>query len=402
MSAQAISPARQTAIGLAGFLALVVAMGIGRFAFTPMLPLMQRDGAIGISSGSWLAAANYAGYFAGAVTVAYVRLSAKNLILGSLMPIALFTAAMGLFGNMAPWLALRFIAGMLSAWTLVGASVWCLGELAKARRPALAGMVYAGVGAGIAIAGLLCLAFAGTASAASLWQYLGYIAGALTLAVWFLGWQAGPGTGAAAAASPAGAVPGSSKGQRGLIVCYGCFGFGYILPATFIPALGRMVIDDPAVFGWAWPIFGVTAAISTVLTSVLLNQVPRMVLLARSYFIMAIGAGLPALWPSLAAILLSAVCVGGTFMVITMAGFQEARIRAGNNATRLMAQLTAAFAIGQIAGPLFSALLAGGSLFDEKTSLRAGLLVATAVLVISGIWLQRESRPQSMEQGAST
>ncbi len=404
MTTQPLSALRQSLIGLAGFLALVVAMGIGRFAFTPMLPLMQRDGAIDTSSAGWLAAANYAGYFAGAMCAATVRSTPHNLMRCSLVPIALFTAAMGLTAHLLPWLLLRFAAGVLSAWVLVGTSAWCLARLAQAGRPVLAGIVYAGVGAGIAIAGALCLAFAGTSVAASvLWQYLGVIAGVLTLVVFVLIWRAdaeAANTVVAALVHAVAPVVAPTANQRGLIVCYGCFGFGYILPATFIPALGRMVIDDPALFGWAWPIFGVTAAISTILTGAFLHQMPRLTVMSRCYFVMAVGTALPAFAPSLPALLVSAVCVGGTFMVITMAGFQEARVHGGTHPARLMGQMTSAFAIGQIAGPLFSALLSHSTLFDEQMSLRAGLGVAAAVLVAGGIWLQRAAQFIFIKKGA--
>ncbi len=409
MTPKQLSRPRLGLIVLAGFLALVVAMGIGRFAFTPMLPLMQRDGALGTSTGAWLAAANYAGYFAGALCAAYVRITPHNLIRFSLVPIAVFTAAMGLTGGLTetllPWLLLRFAAGVFSAWVLVGTSAWCLAQIAPAGRPALAGPVYAGVGAGIAIAGALCLALART-TAATLWLYMGAIAAVLSLAVWGLIWRAGGeqsgALGGAATTAPV-ATPASATSERGLVVCYGVLGFGYILPATFIPALGRMVIDDPVLFGWAWPVFGATAALSTVLASVLLGKLSRLVVLSRSYYVMAVGAALPALWPSLPALLVSAVCVGGTFMVSTMAGYQEARARAGSNPTRLMGLMTSAFALGQIAGPLSSALLAHLPLFDEQTSLRGGLVLAAIALVAAGIWLQRaavSARSTPISQGA--
>ena len=54
-------------IALLGLGALVLAMGIGRFAFTPLLPLMQAHGTLGSGQGAWLAAANYCGYLAGAL-----------------------------------------------------------------------------------------------------------------------------------------------------------------------------------------------------------------------------------------------------------------------------------------------------------------------------------------------
>ena len=79
--------------------------------------------------------------------------------------------------------------------------------------------------------------------------------------------------GAIASAAPANAAarrrrPGGVS--WGLVICYGVLGFGYILPATFLPVLARAVVDDPAVFGAAWPVFGAAAAVSTLLASVLL------------------------------------------------------------------------------------------------------------------------------------
>jgi hypothetical protein len=67
---------------------------------------------------------------------------------------------------------------------------------------------------------------------------------------------------------------------------------------------------------------------------------------------MAIGVLAPAIRTGVSTLLLSAVCVGGTFMVVTMAGMQEARRVAGASAPRLMAAMTGAFAFGQLVGPL--------------------------------------------------
>ena len=57
-------------IALAGLTALGVAMGIGRFAFTPILPMMQQDFAMSLGEGGWLASANYLGYLVGALSAA--------------------------------------------------------------------------------------------------------------------------------------------------------------------------------------------------------------------------------------------------------------------------------------------------------------------------------------------
>src|SRR6476469_215228 len=84
-----------TAVCAIATTALAVAMGIGRFAFTPLLPLMIRDGSLAQSAGAWLAASNYLGYLAGALTASRLGLSVPMLMRVSLAGIAVATAAMG-------------------------------------------------------------------------------------------------------------------------------------------------------------------------------------------------------------------------------------------------------------------------------------------------------------------
>ena len=53
------------ALAVAGMFTLAVAMAIGRFAFTPLLPMMQADSGLSLAAGAALASANYLGYLAG-------------------------------------------------------------------------------------------------------------------------------------------------------------------------------------------------------------------------------------------------------------------------------------------------------------------------------------------------
>jgi len=124
------SPRRSAiAIALAGLVALAVAMGIGRFAFTPLLPMMQDDAGVSLAQGGYLAAANYVGYLAGALWA--MRPARRDLaIRGALLAIALTTLGMGYAHGMLAWTLLRALAGMASAWALVHVSSWCLQELA--------------------------------------------------------------------------------------------------------------------------------------------------------------------------------------------------------------------------------------------------------------------------------
>ena len=335
-----------------GLTALAVAMGIGRFAFTPVLPLMQAEGLLSLTQGGWLAAANYAGYLAGALTA--TRLPGRIALRAGLAGIALGTLAMGLEQRFAGWLALRAAAGVASAWVLVHVSAWCLRTLP----PRFAGVPFAGVGIGIALAGVICL-FAPKADTA--WLALGVAALIATLLLW-----------RPLAVNEAVSAEGGNGQSLLLIVCYGAFGFGYIIPATFIPAMARDLLADPALFGWAWPVFGIAAAVSTLAV----RSTDSRKLWSGGHLVMALGVVAPFVLPPLLGVLVGALCVGSTFVVVTMAGLQEAR-RAGG--PRLIARMTAAFAAGQIAGPLFVAAL---------PSLLPASLAACALLVASALALR--------------
>ena len=117
-------------------MALAVAMGIGRFAFTPLLPMMREDAGVSVAAGGWLASANYLGYLAGALSATRTRLSAPAAIRAGLVTIGGATLAMGLTDAFSLWLLLRAVAGVASAWVLIHVSAWCLERLAPLSRPA--------------------------------------------------------------------------------------------------------------------------------------------------------------------------------------------------------------------------------------------------------------------------
>jgi predicted MFS family arabinose efflux permease len=368
-------------VALAGLAALAVAMGIGRFAFTPILPMMQQDAGLSVAAGGWLASANYVGYLVGALTATRGGLSAPVAIRGALLTTGLATLAMGVTGHFALWLALRALAGVASAWVLIRVSAWSLERLAPAGRPALNGTVFAGVGTGIALAGAACLALMHWhAASASAWLVLGGVALVLTAVTWPVF-----NDGAVPVAARSAGLRVRHPDAVRLVLCYGAYGFGYIIPATFLPVMARREIADPAVFGLAWPIFGVAAAVSTVAAVHGTTNGGNRRVWVWAHVVMAIGVALPALWSGMVPIMLAALAVGGTFVVITLVGMQEARrILGAADAPPLMAAMTAAFGAGQILGPLsVSAVAAAGGGFTPA------LLLATAVLAVSAWALTR-------------
>jgi predicted MFS family arabinose efflux permease len=386
------------AVCAAGALAMALAMGIGRFAFTPMLPLMIRDAQIDVAGGGWVAAANYVGYLLGAMTASRIAWSATRLGTVALLLTAALTAAMALPGSLWLWMGLRFAAGVCSAWAFISTSIWCLGALAQLRRPSWGSGVYAGVGAGIALAGVFCLAGATAgASAPALWLQLGLLALAMTLPIVAVAARIGPESSPRAGGAGRAAPP--PRGTAGLVISYGVFGFGYILPATFLPVLARSVVDDPRLFGLAWPVFGSMAVLSTFAAGWIARHASRLRVWAAAHFLMGVGVLLPSLWLNGPMIALAALLVGGTFMVVTMTAVQESRARAPDNPTPFLSRMTAGFAIGQIAGPVASSLLL--YLPARFNGLNLALQAAAAGLMLSALWLWRQHRAPSFAKEVS-
>jgi MFS family permease len=366
-----MSPA---AIAAAGLAALAVGMGIGRFAFTPVLPLMQAEGALTLAGGGWLASANYAGYLAGALSAPLLR--SATAVRAGLAGTALLTLAMALRESFLVWMLARALAGVASAWVLVHVSAWSLERLA---RGGLSGAVYAGVGAGSIVAGALCLVVIELdLGARAAWLALGAVAMMATAGLWPLF------NDSTRTARRANAMRWNGEALR-LVLCYAAFGFGYIIPATFIPAFARETLGDPALYGWAWPLFGAAAALSTVAAAPLVRRFGERRVWIGGHVVMAAGVAAPLVLAGMAGIVLCALCVGATFMVVTMAGLQEGRRHGGAG---LLAAMTAAFAAGQIAGPAFVALLAH---FGAPSALASA--AASAVLVASAAALTSRRLP---------
>jgi MFS family permease len=382
---------------LAGLVALAVAMGVGRFAFTPIMPLMLADAGLTLKQAGWLASSNYVGYLIGAILPLLFRTRPETMVRAGLLSIGLATVAMGLTHALFPWLVLRLLAGMSSAWVLIGVSGWSIERLSSYQRPVLTSLVFSGVGVGIAAAGLTCIGMTRNhAGSAAAWIWLGAAALVLTGLIW----QCFSTLTTLTPVAPTGRRPEQqfhwSADAIRLVCCYGIFGFGYIIPATYLPVMTRNALHGSSAFVWSWPLFGIAAAVATLAVAALRRRFSNRVLWAASHWIMAAGILLPVLWPDVTTVFAAALLVGATFMVITLVALQEARPVAGSHATVLIAGMTCAFAIGQIIGPLV--VHTGGESGDNFST---GLIVAAVLLACSTVLLKQRA-PAAQRNGKET
>jgi MFS family permease len=383
---------RPLAIAFAGLLSLAVAMGIGRFAFTPLLPMMLHDGSVDLQTGSWLATANYLGYWLGAMACAlqpglWARwrvarpLAHTAVARGGLVATVLLTLGMAQAWP-ALWAWWRFLAGIASAVVFVYGSTWCLARLTALGAPALGGLMFVGPGLGIAVSGLAASAMVAAGwSAAAGWLACALLAAALSALAW-------PHLrGAVSLPAPEhGAGRSERRGALALFVlAYGLAGFGYIITATFLPVIARQALPGSVWLDLFWPLFGLGVALGALLTLHLPLRWDRRHLLMGCYGMQALGVllsvGLPSLW----GFALGSLLLGLPFTAITLFAMQEARRLRPHHPSATIGLLTAAYGLGQIAGPPLVAWLlqhsdSPGRGFALSLLIAAGALLAGLVI----------------------
>lgn len=376
---------------LASAVALMMAMGIGRFALTPQLPQLIAEGQFDLTVAGLVAAANYLGYFVGAVDAMFARSpgQVRLRLHGGLWLCVLLTlaswAADGFWGH----LLLRFGTGVASAWVLVMITSLSQQVANAHNRQRLGALVFAGPGLGIAVTGLLALAahVQGLGSAA-LW--LIYAVAALVMLLTVRPWlpralQAAP------AQPPVRQGPTRSVGTGRLGLVYGLYGMGYILPATFLSQMANQQFRGQWLADLFWPAFGLAAALGVLLVSVRRGG-RTSTWLTTTLWLQGLGVLACLMGGGIGLVLGVALC-GGPFLACMQLVMQRSRELAPQATQRNAGLLTACFALGQLSGPLLAALSS-----HYSGGLQPALMLAAGGLVVAGGLVQL---PGDAQQGSA-
>ncbi|SAK61682.1 MFS transporter [Caballeronia fortuita] len=386
--------ARNAALACA--VVLAVALGVGRFAFTPLLPLMLKSGALDIRHGGWLASANYAGYLIGALSCAAIRIDHARMVRLALAWTIVLTLAMGVVHLFWVWAAIRFAAGAVSAWAFVFASQWGLRRLAELDAHGLGGVIYAGPGVGIVATGLLgALAASLGVSAPSVWIGFAVCSAVAGAFVWKTFAHRAPAASAMRdqARTEAGMQHASARADSiGLVGLYSLAGFGYIITATFLPVIARQALPDSPWPDLFWPAFGLALIAGALVAARLPLAWDNRLLSAACYVIQALGILLGIVFPNALGFGIGSLLLGLPFTAITLFAMREARRLRGEAAAGLMGYATASYGVGQIAGPLVAAPIAA-----HTGSFSIALWIAAAALGLGAaglVWLglRRDAR----------
>lgn len=303
----AVAPSRLHAwqVLLGGICALVLTVGLARFAYTPMLPQMHAQAGLGLADGGLLAAINYAGYMSGALLAAWIESPTwrQRLYVWGLPLALVVTALMGWSTSFGVWALSRYIGGLCGAAGMLLGSGLVQGWLMRSgRRPEL-GIYFIGLGLGVAVSALGALGMTGLHLGwAAQWQGFALLGLAFLVPAWL--WR--PPVPPPAVKLAAGAAP-SRRWMALMLAAYFCAGWGFVINATFTVAI---VEKQPLLAGqgpWAWLLVGLAATPAVFLWDRVARRAGDVGALLIAYGVQIVGVLLPALSGGMAAALLGAL-----------------------------------------------------------------------------------------------
>lgn len=375
-----------------GMATLVVVMGLGRFAYTPILPEMLQAQVLSLQGSGWVAAANFTGYLAGALLATLVssRRWQQRLLTAAIVGSVLLLAAMPLSVSPWVWSALRFVAGVASALGLIYVSAIVFERLERRGQSALKPWVYLGVSMGMATCSLVVLALpAERASWQDTWWAVAAVAAAVAVAA-LLGLRplraaALAPQEAAAPAHDALAAAARSHQSRAFVAAataYGLFGFAYVIHATYLPAMVRSAGYPQAAANWTWVLVGLMAIPGIFFWNRIAARYGIRKAIAACYAVEGLTALAPVFSGSLAAAMVAAAGLGAVLTPVSGLALTHGRALGAGQAARVVGIMTMCFGAGQILGPIVAAHLAQGAGFAAPSAVASLALLSCSLLVL--------------------
>jgi predicted MFS family arabinose efflux permease len=360
-----------------GIFALVLTMGVARFAYTPMLAYMQAQAGMGEALAGWLAGWNYLGYLSGVLLVTRLRdLKVKDALYRAGLVLAVVTTGMMALGQSPVlWGMSRYLAGLSTAAGLMLGSGLILNWLIRHGQRAELGIHFSGLGLGIVLGGLLVELAAPVMDWRGQWWLLTVVGALLLVPAWR--WLPRPGSGPPLA--PHHTDRSNEPGPLWLWLLQGaylCAGFGYAINATFTVLITEQQPVLVGQGGLMWLLVGLAAAPAPVLWDRVARRLGYLRTLEVAYLLQIVGILLPVISGSLLAAIASSLLFGLTFigivsLVLTMVG-----VRYPAHPAQIMARLTLGYGIAQIIAPVVAGELAElTGTFDDSLVMVAAIMV---------------------------
>ncbi|HSH13107.1 MAG TPA: YbfB/YjiJ family MFS transporter, partial [Desulfurivibrionaceae bacterium] len=287
------------------------------------------------------------------------------------------TVFMGATVSVFWWALMRLLGGVATAILFIVISAEVAGTLVRCGRSHWLGFLFAGVGLGIALSGLLVPVFDAISGWQGSWYGMGGLAVALAAVGLWLGRQRN-----LVQPDRAGKTVARVSLEKIYLLAAAYFfeGLGYIVTATFLVAMITVTPGLETLAPYSWVAVGCAAAPSTVAWPLLARRIGSRQALLLAYLVQGSGILVRIGADSVVAVLYAAVTFGGTFMGIVALTLAEGNRRMPAAGGLAAAFLTASFSVGQIFGPIIAGILA-----DVRQGFDVPLLLATACIVLAGV-----------------
>src|SRR4029453_17995100 len=351
----------------------------------PLLPALIGAGWFTPPAAAYLGAANLVGYLAGALLGQ--RLAARvdaGLALRAMMALAtaaFFACASPL--SFAWYLLWRLAAGVAGGVLMVLAAPTVLPHVRPERRGVAGGVIFTGVGLGIAASGTVVpLLFRW--GLVQTWCGLGIVSAALTLVAWN-GWPRGTARVESAATPHAPAPAPTGRALRALYVAYALNAFGLVPHMVFLVdfvarGLGRGLDAG----GRAWGVFGRGAMLGPVLAGTLADRIGFNATMRLAFVLQTILIGALALTAAPPWLIVSSLVIGAFVPgVVPLPPGRVPELTPPDPRRRAAAwsHATTAFALGQAGGGFGLSFVSGGR-GDYATLFALGAMAVGLALVI--------------------
>jgi predicted MFS family arabinose efflux permease len=376
-----------------GFAALMSAMGLGRFYYTPMVPVMQGELGITTDMAGWIAGANFTGYLIGTLWAMMLKDSIVRWRMNTLGVLLCAAATVGTGLSHDPYVIglMRALAGFGSAMVMV----LCVSLVFEATRhiddKRASGVAVSGIGGGIIASGVIALVLGQTFD----WTWFWWLGGSLALALAAFSIIAIPCPKETPAVTP------TAEHIRWwhnssflfLTVAYFLEGLGYVVTATFLVTILKTGGLSDAAGNTALVVVGLAALPSTWIWGRVSSRIGGHKALAIAYTFMAIGIVLPVFDASVPTALISAALFGATFLGIVAMTVAVGAEMMPHARTFAIGILSTAFGLGQLVGPI----LAGEAtiLFGNFTAALLGAGTVTILGLICMLISKYHFRPQA-------
>ena len=383
----------QLKVMIAGLFSLILTMGVARFSYTPLLPVMMDETFLNDATGGWLATINYMGYMSGALLAASISdLTLKDTLyrVGLLLSIVT-TVGMALAENYILWSIMRYFAGFGAAAGLLIGSGLILNWMLRHGHRAELGIHFAGAGLGIATSAAVAMLMVGQFDWVQQWQVFAIVGVFLAIPAWF--WLPRPDVSQLTLSGKRlKDNPPEKSWMWILYAAYFCAGVGYVITATFLVTIVDMQESLQGNGSMVWLITGLAAAPACILWDRIARRIGALQALFIAYGINIVGIIIPVFDSSLGGVVFSGVLFGATFIGIVSLMLTMVGKFFPTKPAKPMGKLTLSYGAAQIIAPAVSGSLAEASGNYNTPLMMAAVMMAIGMGLIVVLYVMKQQK----------